>query len=220
MIIVQKEGLMMSVIVAIKRDNKVYMGADSQVTKGGSRRSLSNQNNYKIWKVKNVDHCLIGHVGNFRDACVIRIMKNLIDEIDVIKDNVNFEYVVDRILPTIINELKRHHYINSDTKFDEMDSWFLFAYKDKLFIISNEGSVIEIDDCIAIGSGEGEAIGSLLTTNTDDNPIERIIKAIKSSVAHDIYVNYPIIITDTDKTEFKTINQDSLKECIANNTIE
>ena len=37
----------MSVVVAIKKDGIIYMGADSQVTKGGTRTTLSNPNNYK-----------------------------------------------------------------------------------------------------------------------------------------------------------------------------
>ena len=35
----------MSVVVAIKKDGIIYMGADSQVTRGGTRTSLSNPNN-------------------------------------------------------------------------------------------------------------------------------------------------------------------------------
>ena len=42
----------MSVVVAIKKNGKVLMGADSQVTSGGTRTSLSNPNNYKIEKGK------------------------------------------------------------------------------------------------------------------------------------------------------------------------
>ena len=41
----------MSVVVAIKEGDKVFIGADSQVTKGGTRTTLKNPNNYKIWKV-------------------------------------------------------------------------------------------------------------------------------------------------------------------------
>ena len=66
--------------------------------------------------------------------------------------------------------------------------------------------MIEIDDCIAIGSGANESIGSLLTSSGEE-PVERIIKAIKASAAHDIYVDYPIIISDTETTEFKIISK-------------
>lgn len=51
----------MSVVVAIKKGDKVYLGADSQVTRGGTRGTLKNPNNYKIWKVIGVDNCLMGH---------------------------------------------------------------------------------------------------------------------------------------------------------------
>ena len=70
----------MSVVVAIKEGNKIYIGADSQVTKGGTRTTLKNPNNYKIWKVDGVDHTLMAHVGNVRDANVVRLMRGVIDE--------------------------------------------------------------------------------------------------------------------------------------------
>ena len=204
----------MSVIAAIKKDGVVYMVADSQVTRGGTRTSLSNPSNYKIWKVKGVENCLIGHVGNLRDACVIKVMYGLVREIDAIKENVDFEYVVCRIVPMIIDELKNYNYISKDGRFDVMDSRFLFAFKDKLFLISSDASVIEIDDCISIGSGECEAIGSLLTTQKNEDANIRIIKAIKSSATHDIYVDYPIILSNTKDTEFEIVTESNIKKYV------
>ncbi len=198
----------MSVVVAIKKDGKVYMGADSQVSKGGTRLSLTNPNNYKIWKVKGVENCLMGSVGNLRDACVVRVMRGLVREIDAIKDEVDFEYVVGRIVPMIREELIDYEYIKKDGVFEGFDSSFLFAYQDKLYYINSDASVIEIDDCIAIGSGSSEAIGSLLTSMNIEDSKERIIKAIKSSATHDIYVDYPIILSDTESTEFDVLMED------------
>lgn len=200
----------MSVVVAIKKDGVVYLGSDSQVTRGGTRTSLTNPNNFKIWKVKGVDNCLMGHVGLLRDACVIRVMENLVREIDVIHDEVNFEYVVTRVVPKIIDELKEFNYIETEGKFKNMESKYLFAFKDKLFVIGFDGSVIEVDDYIAIGSGESESIGSLLTTNNDEDPETRIIKAIKASAAHDIYVDYPIVLSNTKDLEFKVILENTI----------
>ena len=200
----------MSVVVSIKKDGVVYLGSDSQVTRGGTRTSLTNPNNFKIWKVKGVDNCLMGHVGLLRDACVIRVMENLVREIDVIHDEVNFEYVVTRVVPKIIDELKEFNYIETEGKFKNMESKYLFAFKDKLFVIGFDGSVIEVDDYIAIGSGESESIGSLLTTNIDEDPETRIIKAIKASAAHDIYVDYPIILSNTKDLEFKVILENTI----------
>ena len=196
----------MSVVAAIKEDNVVYIGCDSQVTKGGTRTTLNNKNNYKIWKVENADHCLMGHVGYVRDANIVRLMDDLVRDYDVFNDSIDYRYVVKRVTPYIISELKEYGFIKDDKTFDSMDSSFLFAYKDRLFVIGSDASVIEVDDCVAIGSGSEQAIGSLLST-TNEKPESRIIKAIKASAASDIYVDYPIILSNTKDTEFKVINK-------------
>ena len=195
----------MSVIVGIKQDGKIYLGADSQITKGGTRLSLTNPNNYKIWKVIGEENCLMGCVGSLREACVVRIISDFIKKTDDGDNTIDFECVVARIVPKIKAELEYYDYLDKDKVFDGFDSSYLFAHKDKLFFINSDGAVIEIDDCIAIGSGANESIGSLVTSIGED-PVERIIKAIKASAVHDIYVDYPIIITDTATTEFKIID--------------
>lgn len=196
----------MSVVVAIKSENNIYIGADSQVTKGGTRSTLKNPNNYKIWKVGGIDHCLMAHVGAVRDACVVRLMDGLVTEYNVYKNHVDYEFVVKKVVPEIVDELKDYGMVKDDKFIDMLDSSFLFVYKNKLFLISRDRSVLEIDDYVAMGSGEDQAIGSLLSTEGQD-PKERIVKAIKATAASDIYVDYPIIITDTKSTEFEIINE-------------
>ena len=198
----------MSVVVAIKENDRVYIGCDSQATQGGSRTTLKNPNNYKVWNVLPVNNCLMASVGNVRDACVIRTMTDLVSDYDIFKDCIDFDYVVNNIVPHIIYRLKEVKYLNDEPVFEGFESVFLFAYKDKLFHITNDGSVIEIEDFVAIGSGKNEAIGSLLSTD-GLKPEERIIKAIKASAASDIYVDYPIIITNTVDQRFDIITQDN-----------
>ena len=200
----------MSVVVAIKENNKIYIGADSQCTSGGTRRSLSNPNNYKIWEVQNAPNCIMGHVGNVRDANAVKIINDLVDELVMFKGEVDFEYVVGDIFPHILYQLEKMGYIKRTPVFDSLDSSFLFCYQDKLFLLNYDGSVIEIDDYIAIGSGKSQAIGSLLCTEGLD-PINRIIKAIKASAANDIYVDYPIVVSDTLTCEFKVLYENDLK---------
>ena len=196
----------MSVVVAIKKGDKIYLGADSQVTKGGTRSTLKNRNNYKIWKVRDVDHCLMGHVGNVREANIVRLMDGMISDYNVYKNHVDYEFVVKKVVPDIISELRSAGYIKNQEYFDYMDSSFFFAFKKQLYLINSDGCVLEIDDYAAIGSGADQAIGSLLSTEGED-PETRIIKAIKASAASDIYVDYPIILTNTKTTEFEIINE-------------
>lgn len=201
----------MSVAVGVKKDGVVYLGVDSQATKGGTRITLTNPNNYKIWKVKGVDNCLIAHVGRVRDACVIRVIDDLIKEIDVIINRIDYDYVVTRIVPRLVTELRDYDYLSSEGGFKEFDSKFLFAYKDKLFLIEYDGAVIEVDDVITIGTGSNEAMGSLITTNKEKDCETRIVKAIKASSINDIHVDYPIIIGNTNSNKFK-IFEDSFEK--------
>ena len=83
----------MSVVVAIKKDGVVYMGADSQVSRGGTRMTLSNPNNYKIWSLCDVDYCVMGSVGALRANNVIKVADNLIPESVDIKGTVDFRFV-------------------------------------------------------------------------------------------------------------------------------
>lgn len=202
----------MSVVVAIKDGNKVFIGADSQVTKGGTRTTLKNPNNYKIWKVDDSPNCLMAQVGNLRDANVVRLMSNIIDDYDEFYNRVNYRFVVKFLVPEIVKTLKEAGFLKTSDNFvDYMESSFLFAYKDKLFNINSDCSVIEVDDYVAIGSGSQEAIGSLLSTE-GLSPKERIIKAIKSSATNDIYVDYPIILTDTETGEFEIISEKEIEK--------
>ena len=201
----------MSVVVAIKKDGVIYMGADSQVTKGGTRTTLSNPNNYKIWAVGGTDHSLMGSVGALRIANLVKVADGLIPELVDLKGAVDFRFVVKRLVPRIMSELDDFKQLGKDedgTPF--MDASFLFAYRDKLYHIEHYGSVIEVDDFCAIGSGASEAMGSLFSTVGVEDPIKRIQDAIKASATHDIYVDYPIVISDTRDTNFRVFYEKDL----------
>ena len=201
----------MSVVVAIKKDGIIYMGADSQVSRGGTRTTLSNPNNYKIWSVSDVDNCLLGSVGTLRANNIIKVANDLIPEIVDIKNAVNFRFVVRHFVPRLMDELNDYNVLLKD-KDDtpDMGADFLFAYHDRLYSIDRYGCVIEIDDFCAIGSGASEALGSLLSSMDEKNPVERIKTAIKASAAHDIYVDYPIVISNTEDTEYKVYYEKDL----------
>lgn len=193
----------MSVVVAIKKDGIIYMGADSQVTKGGTRATLSNPNNYKIWKVIGTDNCLMGGVGTLRASNVIKVAGGLIPEIVDLKDGVDFRFVVRGFVPRLMDELDEQNLMtNCKDDTPHMGASFLLAYHDRLYSIASDGAVIEIDDFCAIGSGASEALGSLLSSVDENDPTERIKMAIKASAAHDIYVDYPIVVSNTSNTKF------------------
>lgn len=205
----------MSVVVAIKKDKVVYVGADSQATCGGTKVSLNNPNNYKIWSVKGIDNCLMGAVGDLRDACVIRTIDGLVDRLDAIDGLVDYDYVVNVVEPLIREALHAHKFLPDEDPYSALGSVFLFVYQDKIYTIVG-GAVIEHDDYVAIGSGSSEAMGSLNSTEFEEDPNMRIIKAIKASEGHDLYVGYPIILSNSiDSNKFVIVDEKLTKKIVA-----
>ena len=168
--------------------------------------------------MEDCDNCLMGHVGNVRDANVVRLLRGVIDEYDIYKKLIDYRFVVKRLFPAIVSTLKEANYIKQNEDYvGFLESSFMFAYKDKLFLINSDGAVLEIDDFAVLGSGSQEAVGSLLSTEGQDPKI-RIIKAIKASAANDIYVDYPIILSDTETTKFEVVTETNEAKFIGKDT--
>lgn len=197
----------MSVIVAIKKDGIVYVGTDSQVTYGSTKAILKTPNNYKIWAPFNSEHCIMGSVGYFRDACAVRVDPDIVSYEGVPMGEMTYAYVVNQVEPKIRECLIKHKFLNDSNPYENFASSFLLAYEDKLYVIEG-GCVMEYDDYCVIGSGEAEAVGSLETTSKDPNlsPQERIIKAIQASAGHDLFVGAPIVLADTMYCDFQTVS--------------
>ena len=200
----------MSVVVAIKEKGKVYVGADSQMSNGTKMTSLANPNNFKIWKIDGKKEIIMGCVGYRRDSDVVKCIDGLIDDQIGKGDKNIFKYVVNKVVPKIIGTLKSRNYIKMENDyFDEMNSRFLLVYKDHLFVILDDGAVYESDDFAAIGSGEDFAIG-VLTETVGQEPKTRLIKAIRSAITGDRHINYPIVLTDTGKSDYEILFQKDL----------
>lgn len=187
----------MSIIVAYKENNKVIVGCDSQATGGRCIYTLQNKNNFKIFKPLKNDDLIIGIVGNIRDTNLIYIEDNLIDEIAILKDEINFKYIVNKLVPKIFEIMKRNERIRvKDGIIENMESQFLIAYKNNIYTIEGNGGVIEYNDYCAIGSGKDFAIG-YLNEHKDYNTKNAVTNSIKSSIKSELHVGYPIVVMET-----------------------
>lgn len=186
----------MSVIVGIIHDGVVYIGSDSQMTKGGTKKGYNHPNNRKIWHPDGREHLLMGSAGLLKGINVIKSINGLIDQRTLSEKTLNYNYVVKNVARRIMDSMEEVKLIDSKDYNPKMLNEFLFANNDELYMIGTDGSVLQIDDFSAIGSGAIEAIGSLLSTEKDE-PKTRIIKAIEAAIQNDIYVGYPIVIMST-----------------------
>lgn len=184
----------MSVVIGIKTDGKVYIGADSCTTNSGMKFIDKHQLNNKIVKFSN--GLIIGHTGRRRTFDVVKTMNIQFNGV------LDHKYLVRYFIPKLLDELKTFGYLDEDEHFEQIESRFIVAYQDKMFVIASDTSVREVDDFATIGSGESEAFGSVYTTK-EENPEIIIRDAIKATSMHDECVSMPAIIMNTSSDDVK-----------------
>ena len=195
----------MSVVIAIKDNNKVYLAADTMVTFGDSKRHLRSLSTQKIWAVADTPNCIMGGAGYLRDINLVHYCtEELVPEINLIKGDINVGTIMMNVVPTIFNAIRDYGKI-TDSEDKPAASTFFWAYKDKLFSIFNDGNVEEVEDYEAIGSGADAALASL--AHTQGLPIEtRLLMALEAAADISLYVSDPYVFLDTENTELRTFD--------------
>lgn len=182
----------MSVIVALKYKNGVVIGADKQA----SSFNIKYDNVVKINKTKYSNNC-IGTVGTLRDANIILNKDELMKYIDILeKKQIDFKYVVNIIVPNLFEILRNNNRVNSIDKIETLKSTFIYCTNKNLYIICNDGAVVEGENFITVGCGSDEVRGYLNTLNlenlTKEKATEIIQNSIRKSCKDDIYINNKI----------------------------
>lgn len=195
----------MSVIVGIIHDGVVYLGSDSQITSGGTKKNYHHPNNYKVWHPDGRNHLLMGSSGLFKGINIIKSINGLVDQKTLYDGTLNHQYVIKNVSRKIMDNMEEAKLIDSKDFKPVMVNDFLFANNNEMFMIGIDGSVLQIEDFAAIGSGSIEAIGSLSSTEKEE-PKVRIIKAIEAAIQNDIYVGYPIIMMNSKNLDIEVIH--------------
>ena len=197
----------MSVVVAIKDGDKIWVGCDSQVTSGYTKSTLKSQR--KMWRASDDDELIMGVVGVFRDANILSTADSWIKELPKIKNEINFKYVVREVVPKIFSELDNFGRMKLSNNIKSIDSNVLFAYKDNAYSIEMNGGVIEIEDILVDGSGSRLCLGTWngLKDNKEMSTKDKLVQVIKSACESDLYVGYPIIVMNTKDKEIEIIEK-------------
>lgn len=179
----------MSVIVGIKYNKGIVIGADSQSTAGGKKL----EDAIKIKKTK-YSNCCVGTCGYTRDGNILITKDELMEYKDILeKKEIDFNYIVNIVVPNIFKILRDNHRIALIDNIENSKSKFIYCTSKKMFKIWCDGAVTEHNDFITLGCGEDLVEGFLNTLNLENINLEEakeIIKtAIKQSCKDDIYIN-------------------------------
>ncbi len=199
----------MPALVALKSNNEIYVGSDSCfVNSSGDITFGLNESTRYIHKVKGIENALIlDDGGNILEHNVIQSIN--FDEIMSEGEEVDFECVRSKIAPLIHDAMEQNGCLGKGDNPNSSSTAIIIATKDKIFLISEDFSVIEGDDFLAIGDTKSKGLltGSLLTTYDAVDPKERILIALRAANKFSRYVSSPYILSNTEDCEMEIIKR-------------
>lgn len=187
----------MSVIVAIKENGVVYMGADSQTTIGRRKRNGLNETAYKITRFEN--GMLVGFCGRVAAKQAILSMDNVfvLDK----EGGLNKKHIVKEIVPKLVDKMQ----LIGDEDSGALDVSILLAYKDRLYRITSGLDVLNLNECGRSGAG-ADFTNLYLFGEKNLSIRERILKALMASAKRTESVGGPYVLIDTKSQEFKVVD--------------
>lgn len=197
----------MSVVVAIKKNDRIYMAADTLASFGEVKKNCLSDEGRKIQLLDN--GILIGTAGSVYG--IQRVLAHT--ELFIVPEEGIFDkkYVVQNIIPKLFKFYKEQSMLekNKDQP-DTLPDSYLVAYQDKLFKISGAFDVVTIEHYAAIGSGGNVALAGLIKLDEeridDDQTInDRLIDILRTSESRIRSVGAPFYLIDTSSKTFKLI---------------
>jgi len=204
----------MTVIVAVKTDEHIIIGADKRVIEDDTIvseesskiliKDLTIENSHTIKHEK----FLIAFSGLYT---LFELLKTF--TVPLKNSNESFiEYLYDKFVPTLNSYLQEYHFIRSYNDGQEGVEWeLIIAYQNQLFLVEYNLGICEITNpYYAIGAPRDIALGSLHTAmKKEKNPVEifMVQNAIQACAAHHTSCNDNIEIYSIRSTgEIKEIN--------------
>jgi len=184
---IREKGIIMTCIVGIAKDGKVYMGGDSFVSYD-SRHQVSSKK-----KVFKTGQFLIGYTGSTRMGDLLRFELD-VDRFDISVES-RLEYMVKVFIPAIRKLFQDGGY-SKIVNNEEVGGQFLVGFKGELFEIDTDFQVERyLKDYSAVGSGSPYAFGVLFTLARNEyDPVEVIYQALEAAGEFDNFVGAPYYV--------------------------
>lgn len=186
-------------IIAIKEEDKVVLAYSSfdglfPVT----CNDMANCENVGLWKVKGNPHTVMGCVFPSAESDAFRY------EEKIFKGEINYDNLTDEIVPSMEEFAKDKEYIGDDKgRYEE----FLIVQKGRLFHISSEHVITEIDSSVVISLVGGELAMGVLYATEGEQTLDRIRKIFEFTAHEKQYECYPISVMDTRTGKLRILNK-------------
>ena len=163
----------MTTIIGIKKDNSVWIGADSIASNGHDKFTVANP------KVFKKDNMLIGYTTSFRIGQLLQYSVNTpTDDYGVSAH----EYMVTRYIPEVIKCFEENKCLSTDDNNVSVGGDFLVGYRGELFTVQSDFSVNQwLSNFAVVGHGTEYALGAMQILNKIDYlPDDKINMALEA----------------------------------------
>lgn len=192
----------MSILIAYKKDDTVYMGTDTRVIENDHKKNELSECNYKIQKLEN--GMLLGITGESLERQTL-IAYSEIFTLDK-KGKLTKKHIVKEIIPQLLSVLEKENLLmRKESECPFMKAVLLLAYEDTLYEISTTFSVIKYEDFQVLGKVSNYALATMANTKNTDNINERIIKALDIVSKNSQCTGEPYLLINTKELKYNLV---------------
>lgn len=193
----------MTAIIAIKRNNKIYIGADGVRTCEPNIEHLSDcQSTWKIKRILGSKHCFIATSGDSICGQVIKNIPNLLDG----KEDISYNYLINRVIPKIFKMCKQSCDTYSENDYGyEIKCSIIITTLNKLFLINDYGRVLESNEMVCMGIGKTQLMLKYQEIRNEDlDAREMVLKCLDHAVSYGRNIGYPLMMMNNinDNAEY------------------
>jgi ATP-dependent protease HslVU (ClpYQ) peptidase subunit len=186
----------MTVIVALEKNGKIYMGSDRMATFGNETIIMSNP------KIREKGEFLFGSAGSLS---TLQVLFDAFSMPPIKEKQTQIEYLLNDFAPAFRKRLKELGMLEEKNGLQHSMNHFIIGFRGKLFSCGSSLAMVEhADGYCSIGSGSEFALGVLHVLKDDKKlkPEEIIQKALEAAAHHNPYVAEPFdIISGAEKEE-------------------
>ena len=195
----------MTIIVAVKTDEKIIIGADKRIIEDDvivsedSSKILIKELTTESYEKGTQEQFLIAFTGAYS---LFELLKTFSAPVKNSRETF-LEYLYKTFVPRLNSHLNKYNFIRDYNGQAGVNWELIIAYKNNLFLVEFNLGICEITSSYyATGSPRNIALGSLYTSNLKSNPVELFMvkKAIQACAAHSIHVNDKMEIYSIHKT--------------------
>lgn len=189
----------MTCIVALRHDDKVYVGGDSAAVSGWD---VSERADSKVFWNKEF---LIGFAGSYRFGQIMQYHFSPPSDDGMASYTLKhypMKYMCVYFIPALRACLKENGFLKSENEQEGTGNGYcIVAHGTGMFRIDSDFQVaVPADPFMAIGSGNDLALGALYATSRKRDPRKRLLLALEASAKFNIGVRGPFVIDYTNFT--------------------